>query len=834
MRSVNYLFKNRYINLICLFFTVVLFPAQAIFAEGSKELNANHGGRAYLVSGTTPSETINFPTNGTMKVYVKVGEVINVGSSAQGHGAGTINLRAPNGGTFTSGNSITVGRIDDRAHEFAGPLPNANGYTPYQHPVVAGEEGVWEVDFIPENGGLNSQENPQAVPSDNEWTQPSGQYIAAFDVSVRNTANSAFLTGRVYTNIFTGILGAFDVGFNGIFHILTNDGYQYTLDNNGQAGNGFSFFANNKGFRKGDGTASYLSINNLTGANVQDPRAADTPTDITHKLFFNIPAADLPATAPTPNGTTWLLTAFDQPRITVPLSFKGAEGTPGVAGTSPLGGSFSFGANKNGTYTITIDVNKNGVFTDPIDKKITGTVITGTNSSTWDGTDGQGNKVPAGSYSSNLDALLFGGEVHFPFFDVERNVNGILLTRNNGQSSPDFTVFWDDSQITFIPPSTPSSPIKTSATTGVNSQLNGHKWGTAGASPSDFGDTKGLDTWSFITNTQTASTVSLQVREANLEVTDIIVSGSGGCVGQTVTYTFTVKNNGPSDATGNKFNFTFPDNLTNVTVVGTATTGISSSSAENTTAAAYTAILSLANGAIRTYVVTGKVAATPGGASVVVTASILRTADFTDPDATNPDGAAPTDPQAECDSAPSGIGCNNIKTNTLAFLALPNAGPDQSINQGDVVTLTDTNPGVWSEYASIPQTVIATPAALTTTVSGFNDVGIYKFIRTNASGCVDTVQITVVPKIVDIPSVFTPNGDGKNDTFIVPGLLSFPGSQLLIFNRWGNEVYHSNNYQNTWDGNGLSEGTYYYVLNKKELTGNFTTFKGWVFLRRGK
>jgi hypothetical protein len=55
------------------------------------------------------------------------------------------------------------------------------------------------------------------------------------------------------------------------------------------------------------------------------------------------------------------------------------------------------------------------------------------------------------------------------------------------------------------------------------------------------------------------------------------------------------------------------------------------------------------------------------------------------------------------------------------------------------VTLTDTNPGVWTEYASIPQTTIATPTALTTKVTGFNDVGIYKYIRTNASGCVDTV-----------------------------------------------------------------------------------------------
>jgi hypothetical protein len=59
-----------------------------------------------------------------------------------------------------------------------------------------------------------------------------------------------FLTGRVYTNIFSGILGTFDVGFNGVFQILTKDGYQYSLDNNGQAGNGFSFFVNNKGFRR--------------------------------------------------------------------------------------------------------------------------------------------------------------------------------------------------------------------------------------------------------------------------------------------------------------------------------------------------------------------------------------------------------------------------------------------------------------------------------------------------------------------------------------------------------------------------------------------------------
>ncbi|GAB3924906.1 hypothetical protein GCM10028827_13620 [Mucilaginibacter myungsuensis] len=806
----------------------MLIPAAAL-AEGSKEVNANGGNRAFLVSGTRVSESFTFPTNGTMKVFVKAGEVINVGSSVQGNGLGTINLRSPNGATFSSGTSTTVGLIADRGQELAGALPNTNGYTPYKHTVTAAEAGVWEIDFISQNGGAQSA-NPTPIAANADWTQPNGQVIAAFDISVRNAGNTAFLTGRVFTNIFSGILGSFDVGFNGIFQVLTRDGYQYTLDNNGQAGNGFSFFVNNKGFRLADGTASYKSINSLANPDVHDPRLPDTQSDITYKIFFNQPAADLPASANSPSGTTWLLNAVVEPTLTN-YGIAGKEGASGRAGTFPIGATMTFNANKNGNFQISIDINRNGIFTDAIDRKLTGSVVAGPNNIIWDGLDGQGNPATAGSYNTNLNVVLFGGEVHFPFFDVERNINGLKLTRANGFQSPDYTVYWDDSQI--VQSGTASSPRVN--TTGGDSRTNGHKWGTPGGSPVDFGDQRGLDTWAYIAATPLVATSSFQLLQADLEVTGITSTGvSGSCSGQTITYTIPVKNNGPSNVTGSKFSFSFPAALTEVRVTHAGTTGTSSVNNGVTTNNNYSAMLDLANGAIRTFTVTGKVAASTAGAVVNVTASILRPADVTDPDATNPDNTTPTDPLVECNSEPSGAGCNNIKTNSLSFIGTPDITGTRTVVIDEVVTLTDTNPGTWSQSGSTPAVLsIANSAGLSTTVSGFKTPGVYHVLRTNVAGCSADIAITVIPQTLNIPNIITPNGDGLNDTFIVPDIQLFPGSLLIIVNRLGNEVYRNANYLNTWSGDGLPEGTYYYVLTKKDpISGALATFKGWVFLKR--
>jgi gliding motility-associated-like protein len=86
---------------------------------------------------------------------------------------------------------------------------------------------------------------------------------------------------------------------------------------------------------------------------------------------------------------------------------------------------------------------------------------------------------------------------------------------------------------------------------------------------------------------------------------------------------------------------------------------------------------------------------------------------------------------------------------------------------------------------------------------------------------------------IKVPNLFTPNGDGINDVFEIRGLNQYQENQLQIVNRWGNEVFNATNYQNNWTGEGLNEGTYYYLLRVKRIGSNqYDVLKGYITLIR--
>lgn len=100
-----------------------------------------------------------------------------------------------------------------------------------------------------------------------------------------------------------------------------------------------------------------------------------------------------------------------------------------------------------------------------------------------------------------------------------------------------------------------------------------------------------------------------------------------------------------------------------------------------------------------------------------------------------------------------------------------------------------------------------------------------KLVVVNTAGinqCSDTVSlesyIVVDSSMIDVPNVFTPNGDGMNDLFRVK-TQSLENFQGVILNRWGRKVYEWSDPQGGWDGriNGkyANPGTYFYIITAR-------------------
>jgi gliding motility-associated-like protein/uncharacterized repeat protein (TIGR01451 family) len=96
----------------------------------------------------------------------------------------------------------------------------------------------------------------------------------------------------------------------------------------------------------------------------------------------------------------------------------------------------------------------------------------------------------------------------------------------------------------------------------------------------------------------------------------------------------------------------------------------------------------------------------------------------------------------------------------------------------------------------------------------------------------NTATATTLVSDLFIPNVFTPNGDGKNETFTIRGIEHYE-NEITILNRWGGTVYFKKGYNNEWTGRGLNEGTYFYLL-KLKIGNEWKIYKGYITLLRGK
>lgn len=145
---------------------------------------------------------------------------------------------------------------------------------------------------------------------------------------------------------------------------------------------------------------------------------------------------------------------------------------------------------------------------------------------------------------------------------------------------------------------------------------------------------------------------------------------------------------------------------------------------------------------------------------------------------------------------------------------------------GDSSTLSviGGNVPLWNANP-IPNTIVVAPSVNST----------YTVNAIDMNGCASIIAFTVEMN-ADCDAIiyngFTPNGDGLNDFWVIDNIEKYPNNKVHVFNRWGNKIFSTTNYDNVnnrWDGKTRTEtatsGTYFYIILNAE---DKLIKKGWI------
>ncbi|RAK63823.1 gliding motility-associated C-terminal domain-containing protein [Hymenobacter edaphi] len=104
-----------------------------------------------------------------------------------------------------------------------------------------------------------------------------------------------------------------------------------------------------------------------------------------------------------------------------------------------------------------------------------------------------------------------------------------------------------------------------------------------------------------------------------------------------------------------------------------------------------------------------------------------------------------------------------------------------------------------------------------------------RVVHPDFAGCGgDTFRIGEDNTCLYFYNIITPNGDGQNDTFVIENVERHPHTALTLYSRWGQLLYQSADYRNTYDGEGAGAGVYYYHCR----LADGTVYKGWLEIVR--
>jgi gliding motility-associated-like protein len=192
-----------------------------------------------------------------------------------------------------------------------------------------------------------------------------------------------------------------------------------------------------------------------------------------------------------------------------------------------------------------------------------------------------------------------------------------------------------------------------------------------------------------------------------------------------------------------------------------------------------------------------------------ITVSVINVAEFSD----NPPVISSSD----------AVSVNENQTAVITVTATDDAGDTQaySITGGTDLALFSIDATGVLIFISAPDFEIPTDA-------NTDNNYVVEVTVTDGAGLTDVQSITVTvndvsesiettgPTVIEGSNIITPNGDGKNDIWVIQNISELTEYELYIFNNIGEKIYYTKSYDNTWDatynGKIVSNGTYYYMF----------------------